>query len=515
LNPRSLFKAGLYVLLLIIVGKVLAFVRDIVISGIYGAGVETDAYFIALNITSIMFVAFYSTVSLVFLPLYNESKIKNSRVETDLFSSNVINLYLFVALCIMVLGGYYSQGIVELITLSPDDELVSLTVKLTRIMVCSFVFSIFISFMASIQISNDKYWTPHLGPVINNFVVIFAVIWLSPKYGIYVPAVAGVFAWMVQAPVHKWWVRKDFNYSFYVNIKDHKVKKMFLLFVPAFLGGFIDQTNILVDTVLASGLHEGSVSALNYSNRLVGFSAGMFVLAIMTIMYPAFSKHIEENEMDQLMRSIQGSIRLVLLLMLPITAIIIVYHYEIVSIVFQRGKFDVMATQSTSSVFFFYAIGLAFLGLRELFNKVFFAMKNTKTPLVISFFAVIINIFLSILLVDDMGVNGLALASSVSLVFYVSLQVVMLYNMIGSGFYKEMSSFFWRVLLAFFIVFCFMYLYKEYNFFNSTYIMFFTGSFLGLVCYVFLLFFFKVEEVVNLNNTLKYKLRASLGRAGL
>jgi len=497
MEKRTLFTTGLLIMLLIIFGKVIAFGKDIVISAFFGTSSDTDAFFIALNITSILFIAFYATVSLVFLPLYNEEKIKHGFQATNLFSSNIINLYLFSSLFIMICGIYFAPEIVNLVNSSSNFENIELTISLLRIMTLSFVFSIFISFMTSIQLSNEQYLAPHLVPIINNFIVVIAIVIFSPIYGIYVPAIAGVLAWMIQAPLHRWIVRKKFNYTFHLNLKDESIKKMSLLFFPAFLGIFIDQTNIMVDTILASGLQEGSVSALNYSNRLISFASGIFIMAIMSIMYPMFSKYIINGEEAKLNQSIRTSIRLLLLVMLPITAIVFVYNHEIVSIVFQRGKFDESATQVTSSVFFFYSIGIIFLGLRELFNKVFYAQKNAKIPLFISFIAVSTNILLSVILVKNMGVEGLALASSISLAIYVLLQVIILNHKIGKNFYNGIFIFLTKSIIAVSLSLYTMWSYKKHNYFNNLYLDFFAGSLLGIICFLLLLLLLKNEELCS------------------
>jgi putative peptidoglycan lipid II flippase len=493
-------------MILIIIGKVVAFGKDITISSFFGAGLETDAFFIALNITSILFIAFYSTVSLVFLPLYTEQKIKSTTKETNVFVSNIINLYLLLSLSIMLLSIIFAPQIIEIVNSSSNILNKNLSIDLLRIMALSFLFSIFISFMTSIQLSNNQYLYIHFTPIINNSIIALAIILFAPKYGIYVPAIAGVIAWVIQVPFHKWITRKNFRYSFYLDLKDKNLQKMGFLFLPAFLGISIDQANIMVDTVLASSLQEGSVSALNYSNRLISFSSGIFVMAIMSIMYPMFSKYVVNEEIDKLGQAIQKSMRLLLLVMVPITAIILVYNQEIVSIVFQRGKFDTAATTTTASVFFFYGLGIIFLALRELFNKVFYAQKNTKIPLLISFIAVSINIILSIIFVKSMGVEGLAFASSISLFVYVILQILILKNKIGKEFYYGMISYTAKLLFSIAIAIVLMWKYKKFDYFENIYLSFISGILLGFLTYIIILFFMKNEDITKIYMLLKSKI---------
>lgn len=509
MQKKTLFSTGIFIILMIVFGKFIAFGKDIAISLFFGASSDTDAFFIALNITSILFIAFYSTVSLVFLPLYNEEKIKYGTQATNLFSSNIINLYLVISVFIMVFGIFFAPEIVGMVNSSENTENIDLTVTLLRVMTLSFSFSIFISFMTSIQLSNAQYLAPHLVPIINNFIVLIAIISFAPIYGIYVPAIAGVVAWVIQSPLHKWIVRQNFNYTFHLNLKDKNINKMGLLFFPAFLGIFIDQTNIMVDTILASSLEEGSVSTLNYANRLISFASGIFIMAIMSIMYPMFSKYIVNGEQAKLNASIRTSIRLLLLVMLPITAVIGIYNVEIVTIVFQRGEFGFLATERTSSVFFFYGLGILFLSFRELFNKVFYAKQDTKTPLIISFIAVSINIVLSIILVKSMGVEGLALASTVSLIVYVLIQVIILHKKVGGDFYEKILSFIAQLFIAISIALFIMWEYKQYNYFDSLYMDFFSGVMLGILSFVITLLVFKNEEISSLAKLVYNKMKAN------
>lgn len=506
MKQNSIFKTGIFIMLLIITGKLVAFGKDILVSSFFGATMETDALFMAFNITSIIFVAFYSTVSLVFLPLYNEQRLKHSLNDTNLFTSNVITVYLFITLCIMALSIIFAPEIISLINTSTNIESVSLTVTLLRIMTLSFLFTVFVSFITSIQLSNEQYMAPHFMPIISGLIVMISIVVFAPKYGIYVPAVAGVFALIVQAPLYRWLARKNFSYCFYLNLKDKNLKKMGFLFLPSFLGISIDQVNIMVDTILASGLQEGSISALNYSNRLISFSSGIFVMAIMSIMYPLFSKYVVNDEHERLSKAIQKSMRILLLGMIPITAIILIYSKEIVSIVFQRGKFDVLATETTAFVFLFYGLGVIFLALRELFNKVFYAQKNTKTPLLISFIAVCVNIILSMIFVKNMGVEGLALASSISLMVYVMLQVAILRSKIGKEFHHDIISYIGKLIFAIFLASYVMYIYKKYTYTNL-YISFIGGVSIGIIIYITILFLLKNEDILNIYKEITFTLR--------
>lgn len=503
----NMLHAGLIIVVLIIIGKILSFGKDIVISSYFGASSDTDAFFVATNITSILFIAFYSTISAVFLPLYNEIYIKNNVSITNNFTSNIMNIYLIIALLINIFSAIYAPEIVQLVATNFGENSKSLAADLVRIMSFSFMFSTYISFMTTIQYSHQEYLPTHFIPIINNFFVTIALILFSSKFGIYTAAVAGIVAWFIQVPMHRKLVGNKFSYKLYISCKDKNFLKMVILFIPAFLSVFVNQMNIMVDTALASSLEIGNISSLNFANRLANFASGIFIMAVISIMYPIFSKHIVKNEYTSLHQSLNKVIRILILLINPILGIIFVYHYEIVSIVFERGKFNASATKTTSLIFVYYAIGILFLALRELFNKVYYAKQDTKTPLIISSVSVAINIFLSIVLMKYMAANGLALATSISLFFCIVIQLILLYRKIGNEFLTGLFS---LLIQSFFItgvMFIIIYFFKLNFTIGNIHIEFISGSIIGLSSYIGLLFFFKNKELCHLQMLISQKIK--------
>lgn len=503
MSQKSMLNTGILVITLIILGKIAAFGKDIVVSAYFGAGSNTDAYFIALNITTMLFVAFYSTVNIVFLPMYNNQKIYFGRVAADKFSSNLMTIYSLVAFLIASISFYYSTEIVSLVSDRDKPERNELSVVLLQIMVVTFPFSVLVSFLTSIELNNKKYFTPHMIPIFNNAVVIFSVMIFGSMYGVYSLAIAGVAAWIIQAPLHVYFVKNYFIYSFTLNLFDQKIKKLWVLFIPAFLGVLVDNSNIMVDTMLASKLEDGSISALNYSMRLISFASGIFIVAIISISFPIFSKLIEKNDISALSLAIKSSLRILVIVMSFVSVVVFIFHQEIVSIVYQRGEFDLNATTRTSEVFYYYGLGLIFIALRELFNKIFYAYKNTKIPFIISVCSVGINILLSLYLVKSMGVNGLALATTLSLALYVFLQLIALSKFLDKRIYTSLPVFFLKILLAVFVSLFTMLMIKVNIKINNSLLSFLIPFMVGSLIYFFTLQLFKIDEVKLVFNKLQ------------
>jgi len=430
----TLLKSGIFIIALILLGKILALVKDVVISAYFGTGQEIDAYFMAMNTNTVLFIAFWSTITIVFLPLYSEALIRNGKKSASDYASKTLNIFSVISIVLMVLIILFAPQILDAIDLSEEVARREIAIVCLRMMTLSFLFSTVTTFLTSMQLTHNQYFFVHLVPIINNFVVILAAIFLSGTYGVYSIVIAGVLAWVIQLPLHLFAVRTYFSYIPKISLPKEDLKRLGFLIAPAFLGLLVDQLNLLVNTVLVSGLDLGSISALNYANKLVTLASGTFIVAIMTMMFPLFSKNAAENNMPALNQSISSGVRLIFLIMVPITLVTLFFHQDIVQIVFQRGAFDAEATALTSPILFYFSLGLIFLGLREVFNKAFYAMKITTIPLYISLVSVAVNIPLSIWLVGEMQANGLALATSLSLSLYAFLQVILLRRqLIGKG----------------------------------------------------------------------------------
>ena len=168
---------------------------------------------------------------------------------------------------------------------------------------------------------------------------------------------------------------------------------------PVLIGVAVNQINTMVDRTLASTLVEGSISALNYANKLNGFVMALFITSVGAVIYPMLSKLSSEDNKEKFISSVVQSINSVILLVIPISIGAIVLATPIVKLLFQRGEFDARATSMTAIALIMYSIGMVAFGLRDIIGKVFYALKDTKTPMINGAIAMIMNIVLNIILV--------------------------------------------------------------------------------------------------------------------
>ncbi len=418
-NARVAKAAGV-VGLATMLSRVFGFLRDMVVAALFGAGFATDAFFVAFRIPNLLRRLFAEgSLTISFVPVFTEYLKTRSR-EQALELANVAFTALSVILVIVSVAGIVlSPLIVSLMAPgfihTPDKH--ELTVFLTRIM---FPYIFFISLVAlcmGILNSLRHFASPALSPVILNIAMILAAIFLRGFFAEPILALAvgvmigGLLQLLFQLPflgrlgVH---LQPDWNF------RHPGVKRIGLLMLPAVFGAAVYQINIFISTLLASFLPEGSVSYLYYADRLVELPLGVFAIAIGTAALPSFSEQATKGKFDEMKKTIAFSLRLMLFITIPAMIALIALRVPIISVLFERGEFDLRSTILTAQALLYYAVGLWAYSTIRVIVAAFYALQDTKTPVRIAIVALIVNTAMSILLMFPLKHGGLALATSIA-----------------------------------------------------------------------------------------------------
>ena len=201
---------------------------------------------------------------------------------------------------------------------------------------------------------------------------------------------------------------------------------------PVILGGAVYQINVLVGTLLGSFLAEGSVTVLYFADRLVQFPLGIFAIAAATAVLPSLSRQAAGEHFSDLKDTFGYAIRMTLFMTIPSMVGLIVLREPIVSVLFQRGEFGMQATLLTAQALLYYAIGLWAFSAVRIVAATFFALKDTRTPMIMATVSILANMALGIVLMKPLSHAGLALATSLASVINLMLLVVALRKKLGS-----------------------------------------------------------------------------------
>lgn len=430
----SLFRAIATVGGLTMVSRVAGFVRDLLIARYLGAGPVADAFFVALRLPNFFRSLFAEgAFTAGFLPLFSRTDAIEGRRAAQHFAEQALSLLLAITF-IFTLVAQIAMPLVILV-LAPgfaDDPLrFPLSVALTTI---TFPYLLFISLAAlygAVLNCLGRFFSMAATPILLNLVMIASMLWLTP----HLPNAGYALAWstLVGGILQFLWLawdvhRAGLDLRLRRPVINDKVRRLFRLILPAAIGAGATQVNLVVGLILASLLPAGAVSYLFYADRINQLTVGVVGTAIATALLPTLSTQLARGN-DKAARYTQNrAMEFGLLLALPSSVALLVIPFPIISILFQRGEFDLETAYATADALFAYALGLPGFVLSRTLTPSFHARQDTRTPVQIAAVTIILNIGISIALLSLLEHVGLALATAMAANMNTLLLMLVLYR---------------------------------------------------------------------------------------
>ncbi len=265
-------------------------------------------------------------------------------------------------------------------------------------------------------------------------------------YGLVIGVVVGAFLHLDAQIIGLWWYRA--RYRFVLAISDANVREVGRLMGPRVLGLAAVQLNFWVNTLLASGLSAGSISALNYAWLLMLLPEGIVAQAVATAAFPTFAALEARGQLVELRKIVSQTLRAVLFLAIPATVGLFVWRVPLIRMLLQRGEFTATSTELTAYALAFYAFGLVGHSVVEIVARAFYALHDTRTPVLITFGGVGLNVLLSLLLIAPLGFGGLAAANTIATLVEMALMVWLVARRLGGLEWPQLWSTVFRSMLA-------------------------------------------------------------------
>lgn len=425
-----------------LLSRIMGFVRDMVMAHTFGAGMGADAFFVAFKLPNFLRRLFAEgAFNTAFIPVFSDYVARGDMKSTQEAAQSVFTALATILLLVVAIGQLFMPYVVYIAApgFADHPEKLQLTIDLTRI---TFPYIFFISLVAlagGILNSFQKFALPALNPLLLNLALIFGALVLSPHLeqptmglaiGVFL---GGVLQLALLLPaLKKIGIPLRFRWRALTRSDRHPaIQRVLTLMGPSVLGVSVAQINLLVDLFMASWLPVGSISYLYYADRLVEFPLGLIGIAMGTAILPSFSARAAHHDLDGLQNDLDFALRIVLLINIPATAGLIVLGEPILAMLFERGAFTAETTQLTAQALLAYSLGLSAFSAIKVGAPVFYALKDTRTPVRIAIVCMVANIIFSLILIGPLRHTGLALATTLAAFLNAGLLFYHLRSKIG------------------------------------------------------------------------------------
>jgi len=494
-KKESLINKTVCAIIITALSKILAFVRSAVCAALFGATAKTDAFYMAINIFSIM-TGPSTSLSTVIVPIRLKILQQESDDIANRFSSALLNLSLLISIILAFVLWIMAPWIVKIFAPEFSSDLFKTTVLFVRIFTPLIVITSIVSFFSGILNTHNKFVNSNLIGFALNIGWIIIPLLLAKQIGIYAMIFGYLFGSFLQIIVLLPGLKNLFTYFFDFSWNNNIIIHSLMMCVPIFIGTFSSSISQAIDKALASSLSEGNISALSYSSQLIGTINGILVIPIITTIFTTLSSLAQNNKQIAFKKLIMKAFSVIFLILSPVSIYCLLYSEKIIRFIYFRGAFDQTANYLTSTAFFYYAIGLVSTALAIVLARGFYALHDTKTPLLINIIGILINIALSILLVKPLGISGLTLATSISSIFTFIFMLYALRKKIGSlGFFEWISNA-KKIFLALFISTFFVTLFKTF-FARKIIFDLMSGALLYFAIYLLLLIILEEKEITT------------------
>ena len=505
MNKNNIVTSAALVTLMMLLFKIIGFVKQAVIAYYFGASVNTDIYFIAYGFIGGVSEIIIKSVSVSIISVYSFTLINSGKDKADQLISAVMEVMMPIGLLIVGLLCIFSPVIVKMIAPSYTSNESVLLDKYIHILSPLLLFAAIELVFGAVMDANKSFFLPRLQSLIYSVTIICACVFLSDwlsvstlAIGEYVSRV--LFSILLFITIRKYW---SFNFVHLKSIP--QLKKIVLTAIPLFVGNGVFQLNEIVDKAIASGLDTGTASALTYCHTLEQFVTNIMIVNIGNVIFAHFADYVSKQELAQISSILKTAINAIICILVPISIITIVCAEDIVAIVYYRGNFSIDALKLTSIALIGYAISFPAIGVRDLTVKSLYAFGDTTRPMRASIISIICNICLSILLSRFLGIFGISLATSISALIGMILNAYSLKIYLPSYSYKNHIFTLLRILPGTIILLILSLYITRLNFTNSSMTSFICTCIAGGSVYLLAICFSGIDEIRDLINYILHK----------
>lgn len=435
--------------------KILGYIRDMILIGQFGQSALTDAYYAAFTLPDLFYwLIVGGAMGPVFIPVLSSYLAKGRVKESWQIVNSILNLVLLVMAVGLILAFCFTEKILTVLVAGFAGETLLLTVKMTRVMLLQALFMALGGLTMGVLNAHEHYLSSAVASVGYNLGIILIGVVLAEPLGIVgfawaVTGAAGLYL-LIQLPAL---FRLGFRYRLTLSLHHQGVQKILHLLGPILLGLSVNQINYLVTQRLASGLDAGMLTALRMAQRLMQLPVGIFAINIAVALFAGMTKKAACGDGTGFKKDLHKGIRNIIFITLPASFGLVAIGEPLIGAMYGRGVFTVQDLRQTNLLLTVYCLGLVAYSLQHLINRSFYALQDTRTPMLAGMYTVLVNIVCSLWLIRPLAQIGLALAYVIAGFFNLLLTLALLRRKIGHFGGRLMIKSFWQSFFCAFVMF--------------------------------------------------------------
>lgn len=417
-KERSSAASAVIVMFSTLASRILGFVRIGVVGAIFGASGDADVLNLVFNIpNNLRKLLAEGALSSAFIPVMSRcAEDENRRDAGRLLFRNLLSFQLVILLPILVLAFFKAEPIVNTILAFSEPERQMLAVRLFRPLIQYVLLISMAAVLMGTLNAHSRFLIPSLAPLLFSISVISFILLFHRELGIFSMVwgvlVGGLLQIVVQIPSTR---RLGYRFFGSVSFRQEEYRSILRRWGPVVSTSAVFTINQQIALFFASGLADGSGSAMTNALTFWQLPFGIFGASITTVLFPRMSREAADRDLSRLAGTVTGGLVSLSLLLVPSGAGLWVLGHEIISVALQRGAFNALNTDLTAQVLGAYAVGLFSVAAFTFHQRVFYALNDYRTPLLVATVTMIIDVVLSLYLKEtSLGVVGLAWANSIA-----------------------------------------------------------------------------------------------------
>lgn len=423
----------------ILLSKLLGFVRNIYVASSIGTSTTADIYNQVFRFVP-LFMSVGMALSLVNIPNLTYYLSNRSEDERGKYVSNLFAQIFLFGMLISIAGIVSAPVVARLILPGLEQEWASVSVMLTRIMFPAFLFVNLAYITAgTLQVHKHFIMSSIISIPFNIIIIISVLVWKGNIVALgYATTIGWMLQFMVQLPTL---MKEKYKFNFNINMKNEHIKAMYRQLIPIMLANSVFSLCMLVNNGFASKLDEGTVSALTFGSDLFTIIASTFIVAMSTVTFPDLSKYCMEKDYDKVKKLVAYMFKILLFILMPYLIVVIFYNYDIIKLVYERGEFTQRSTGMASAAFLIYSFCIAGYVSMEIFNRLYYALKKYRIPMIVSIISVCMNYGLVFAAYGFLGIQGVAGATAITFIIYAVIMNILVQKEIGSFLDRDFAKY--------------------------------------------------------------------------